>query len=322
MNRKTICKILGKVHHGLLETIDDPVVRSAMKVGSVYTGGAIASMLRNESVNDYDVYFVDKKTCRLVANYYVRKFMEINEENLKTRPGSGKRIVPRIVDEDNRIKIIIPSAGIASESGEGERAYQFFESQSDEEAERYVDDIAEMFEEADEIPKEDLEKNGDIRLRHRPVFLSSNAITLSDKIQLIIRFYGSPEEIHKNYDYVHCMNSWTSKDNKLILRPEALESILSKHLQYKGSLYPLSSIIRTRKLIRRGWRLNAGQYLKMCFQLSQLDLTDIDVLEDQLIGVDNAYFVQLISRLRDKQKNDKNFTLDMCYLESIIDRIF
>lgn len=322
MNRKTICKVLKNVHQGLLETIDDPVVKSAMKIGSIYTGGCLASMLRNERVNDYDIYFRDKGICKLVAEYYVKKFIEMNEERLKTRPGSSTLIRPKILEENDRIKIIIPSAGIASETGTGERAYQFFESQSDENAEGYVDDIAETLERADEIPKEDLDKEGDVKLKHRPVFLSSNAITLSGKIQLVIRFYGSHEEIHKNYDYVYCMNSWIAENGMLILRPDALESILSKHLQYKGSLYPLSSIIRTRKLIRRGWHLNAGQYLKMCFQLSQLDLTNLDTLEDQLVGVDNAYFVQLIARLRDKQKNDGKFVLDMCYLESVIDRIF
>nr|MCU0343906.1 T9SS type A sorting domain-containing protein [Ignavibacterium sp.] len=41
--------------------------------------------------------------------------------------------------------------------------------------------------------------------KYRPVFISENAITLSDKVQLVIRFYGTPAEIHDNYDYAHCM---------------------------------------------------------------------------------------------------------------------
>ena len=34
-------------------------------------------------------------------------------------------------------------------------------------------------------------------------------------------------------------------------------------------------MIRTRKFLKRGWHINAGQYLKMCFQISELDLSDI-----------------------------------------------
>ena len=61
-----------------------------------------------------------------------------------------------------------------------------------------------------------------------------------------------------------------------------------------GSKYPLCSIIRTRKFIQRGYTINAGQYLKMAMQLNELDLKDVSVLQDQLIGVDSAYFDMVI----------------------------
>ena len=102
----------------------------------------------------------------------------------------------------------------------------------------------------------------------------------------------------------------------------ALESILSKTLVYEGSKYPLCSVIRTRKFIKRGWHINAGQYLKMFFQISELDLTDIAVLEDQLVGVDSAYFMMLIEALRDRMKKDEEFKISTEYVTTIIDRIF
>ena len=119
-------------------------------------------------------------------------------------------------------------------------------------------------------------------------------------------------------DFVHCTNYWTSWNNELVLNPAALESILSKELRYVGSKYPICSLVRLRKFIARGWRINAGQILKMAMQVSELDLTDIDVLEDQLTGVDTSYFVQLIKGLRDKDP-DK---VDHAYLVEIIDRMF
>ena len=100
--------------------------------------------------------------------------------------------------------------------------------------------------------------------KFRPVYISANAITLSDQFQLIIRFYGDAEEIHSNYDFAHCTCWWRSKDGHLELPSEALECLLTNELRYKGSKYPLASIIRTRKFINRGFTINAGQYLKMC----------------------------------------------------------
>ncbi len=150
------------------------------------------------------------------------------------------------------------------------------------------------------------------------MFLSSNAITLSGNVQIIIRFYGEPDAIHENYDFVHCTNYWCSWDNKLELRRDALEALLTKELRYVGSKYPLCSIIRTRKFINRGWRITAGQYLKMAMQLNQLDLCDIAVLEDQLIGVDVAYFIEVISKLKEHDST----RVDNAYLMQIIDRMF
>jgi hypothetical protein len=45
---------------------------------------------------------------------------------------------------------------------------------------------------------------------YRPVFLTTNAITLSDDVQLVIRFYGTPGEIHDVYDFEHCKCYWCS----------------------------------------------------------------------------------------------------------------
>ena len=62
--------------------------------------------------------------------------------------------------------------------------------------------------------------------------------------------------------------------------------------------------------------------LKMCLQISQLDLMDIATLEDQLIGVDSLYFMNLIEQFKRKEANDKDFKLTSSYIISIIDKIF
>jgi hypothetical protein len=153
---------------------------------------------------------------------------------------------------------------------------------------------------------------------YRPVFMSTNAITLSRRVQIILRFYGEPDEIHKNYDFVHCTNYWTSWDKKLVLHQAALESLLAKELRYVGSKYPICSIFRIRKFIQRGWSINVGQILKAIIQISELDLKNPAVLEDQLTGVDVAYFTQLIAKLKEKDPEKVN----SAYLVEILDRMF
>jgi len=291
MNRRTIQRILNKKHEKFIESITDETVKELVKKNSIITGGAIASMLLGETVKDYDYYFTDMDTVKAVAQYYIEKFIVLHPDSIK----------PELCwdDDTGRVRIKVQSVGIVSE-----------------------EDIEKIVTEADEANAEHMEEIDNDKGEYRPIFISANAITLSDKVQLVIRFYGNAEEIHKNYDFVHCCNYWTSSNNELVLNPTALESLLCKHLWYQGSLYPLCSVIRTRKFINAGWYINAGQYLKMCFQLSELNLSDINVLEDQLTGVDAAYFHQVIDYCKKRQEEDKEFKVTAPYLVSIIDKIF
>ena len=53
-------------------------------------------------------------------------------------------------------------------------------------------------------------------------------------------------------------------------------------------------------------------------KINELDLTDPKVLEDQLTGVDSAYFMELMTKLREKDPEKVN----TAYLVEIIDRMF
>jgi hypothetical protein len=103
---------------------------------------------------------------------------------------------------------------------------------------------------------------------------------------------------------------------------KALESILTNELIYTGSKYPLASIIRTRKFLKRGWNANAGQYVKMALQLGELDLTNPLVLSDQLTGVDLVLFSIVIETINEKMEADSSFKPTISYISDIIGAVF
>jgi len=279
MKARTIEKILRRKFDAFTATITDQFVKALVMKNSLITGGSIASMLLDEQVNDYDVYFTDAPTALAVARYYATIF--------STTP-------PEVtLDEAGRVFFKADRIG-------GNPALRMDDpNPEDSGAQEAIDAAA---------------NDG----TYRPLFISPNAITLSDGVQIIIRFYGSPDEIHSNYDFVHCTNCWESSTGKLTLRAAALEALLTKELRYVGSKYPLCSIIRTRKFIKRGWSINAGQYLKMALQLNELDLLDISTLQDQLIGVDSAHFRMLLSQIAESDPEKVNTG----YIIEIIDRLF
>lgn len=351
MREKTIKSILSRKFNEWVDSISDIKLRDKIKQNTVITGGCITSLLQNEKPNDYDVYFKNKETAKAVAQYYVRQWniaheKSVNKLNMVKKPyvldgadvqqwkRGEKRLSEFALDyedipyatnseelgnrmsvshmitntPEDRIKVIFPSDGILEEK---EKVPGI-----DETIEAY-DDLSEM--DADLLEKGHENKEGE---KYRPVFMTTNAITLSDGIQLVIRFYGEPKEIHETYDFIHCTCYWESSTKRLEIPQEALMSIINKELVYKGSKYPICSVIRTRKFLKRGWHINAGQYLKMAFQISELDLQNINVLEDQLVGVDSSYFTSVVNSLRKMQEKNDVKAFDSTYLASIIDKIF
>lgn len=291
MSRQRVMSALKRKHKKWTDSIEDENVRKLARENSYITGGAILSLLQGEEPNDYDIYFTDQKTTLAVVKYYAEQWNKTHSRSVEVQFDEG------------RIRVYIASKGIVSEDEEDQKAIDMGKEE------------------------EKLQKEKEKRKAYRPRFMSSNAITLSDDVQLVFRFYGEPNEVHKNFDFVHCLN-WYKPDHnwggtgKLVLPAEALESIIFKQLTYVGSRYPLASILRAKKFIKRGWKINAGQYLKMVMQLQELDLKNFNVLEEQLTGVDFYYFSQVIDMLKERQGKDPNFKIDSTYMVEVIDKVF
>ena len=358
MQKKTIQRVINKKINDWLSSITDEDLKKDLQSKIIVTGGCIASMLGNEPVNDYDIYLTDKDIVKRVSQYYCDIFNENNKDsktNINTSAKAwvldgqdvqdwkdGKIQLSSFAyeyedidystymewDSDERItgpsgmllntskeqvKIIINSNGIAEDSDAVADSVEY-------DVNEYLDNISDI--QSEIITPNNLNPTVDTKENYKPVFLSANAITLSDKIQIVIRFYGTATEIHENYDFVHCTNYYESSTNSVTLNLDALEAIMNKTLLYRGSKFPIASIIRTRKFIKRGFHINAGQYLKMALQINKLDLNNIYVLEDQLVGVDSIYFLNFIHQVRKQIEEGKKIELSGDYVMSVIDKVF
>ena len=334
-------QIFTKKINEFISTIDDDSVKDAIKKDLIITGGAFTSMIDGDAPNDFDCYFRTKDTVLKVSQYYIDKWNdahkgEVNKINrpLKAFVLDGENPSQELLDWYNisdisesravliyntspdRVKLIIPSDGVVGDkelesNGSGDvDSINAAEELGVTEVISELDDIS-----ADKIINKEKKK-------YFPVFISSNAITLSDKIQLVVRFYGEPSEIHDTYDFEHTKGYFDFGKNELVVPERVWELTTNKTLIYSGSKYPVASLFRIRKFINRGWNINAGQILKIAMQVSELDLMDIKVLEDQLIGVDSLYFMNMIEQFRKKQLNDTEFELTPDYVLSIVDKVF
>ena len=297
MQTKTIKKLLDEKMKQWVDSIENKSLAKRVEDNLIVTGGSIASLLLGEKVNDFDVYIEDPAVLEELVLYYVvplaipncEVFSKYNRPKiniLETPEGEdilNQRIIAISTLKDEQVKVFMP------QHPGGWAAVKSDENESCE------------------------------LTPYKVLFISPNAITLSGDIQIVTRFTGDAKSIHKNFDFVHATNYYTTKDGLMLNQP-ALESLLTKQLRYTGSLYPVTSIFRMKKFILRDWKINAGEILKILFQVSELDLKDFRVLEEQLVGVDVAYFALLIEALQSIRYNPDKLT--SLYINSIIDKIF
>ena len=74
--------------------------------------------------------------------------------------------------------------------------------------------------------------------------------------------------------------------------------------------------------MQKGWYINAGDMLKIGYQIAELNLNDLDVLQDQLIGVDVAYFHSLLQHLKELKEKDPKFNMGFNYLSTVLEKVF
>lgn len=292
MKTSTIKKVLREKMNDWLSTITDKQLARDLHDGLLVSGGSIASMFLGEHVNDYDVYLSDMDLVKRVALYYTKTF----GNDMEVLDGRNKASYLKRLEEWESL---------------GNGAHLAIESLKPDQIKILVKDGS-GYKVTTEYPE---------GTKYTPAFFSPNAISLTDDLQIVLRFYGDHTEVHKTFDFIHATNYFTFNEG-LVTNVRALECLLSKTLIYQGSLYPLTSIIRAKKFIKRGYNISAGEYLKIMFQISGMPLTDVNVLEEQLIGVDVAYFGVLISILRSQAKKETDEVLTSEKLNLIIDMLF
>ena len=302
MQVKTIKKNIQSKLDEWLKTITDRELAEDVKENLLVSGGSITSMLLNEPVNDYDIYLMDIDVCKRLAKYYIQTFQDVIIFDGREK----QKLIDKYNDEhnvdDGKLPIDMNNSFAIS-----------LRNLKEDQIKLYFNGASGGMKVNDGITED--------KLNYTPLYFSPNAISLSHDLQIVLRFWGTAEQIHKTFDFIHATNYFTFKDG-LVRNLEAVESILTKQIKYQGSYYPVTSIIRAKKFIKRGFNIGAGELLKIMFQISQLDLTNPDVLEEQLIGVDVAYFDLIITALRNKMDNDKDFKLSAQYFNALIDRVF
>lgn len=210
------------------------------------TGGAITSLILDEEVNDYDIYFKNYKMCVEMMNLYAHSYFL---DKIVTYQVEGNELT---IKKDGS----------------------------------YYDEIVEC--------------------------ATENAISFSNKVQLIIKYYGNPKDVCSKFDFKHSKAYYDYLTDEIYIDDDILECIKSRKLVYVQSQFPLNALLRANKFIKRGWKLDNGEIVKICFDLNKFDLSVPEILKQQLGGISGSYLNQVVDSLgtdNEEINRDKLFKL-------------
>lgn len=250
MNKKSIEKhlisILSKDVRNIISNNKKQMITPLDNIinNIVITGGAIASLLMEEKPNDYDLYFRDIKIAQDCLHSILTKYKIPGHTAVVLRdPPHCNWKIPNtnetLAVAPGRLKIV---DGITKDDILISNCY-YGKSVEYDPIEALID-----------------------------ISVTENAISLKE-FQFIIRLIGAPLDIHKTFDFVHCINYY-AYETGLVLNKFALESIMFKELQYMGSPTPMDTIIRMKKFISRGWSIKNSEILKILYDVAALGIKD------------------------------------------------
>lgn len=134
-----------------------------------------------------------------------------------------------------------------------------------------------------------------------PLVITENAITLKNKIQLITKFYGPPGDVVERFDFKHLRAWYSPYTDNLVVYDYVYKLLVNKMLVYTGSDYPINSMSRADKYIKKGWHSSPLMKVAMLLDVNQkVDLTNIPAVLKSAAGIDpNSELARQIAMLQD-----------------------
>lgn len=114
---------------------------------------------------------------------------------------------------------------------------------------------------------------------YRITSITDKSITIKDledsKIQLIYyRWYNTPEEIFKSFDFSINMGSLDFKDGSFYLYKDFLKHNAQRYIEVNTATdYPLMSVLRVEKYRDRGYEVSKAQVLSLLLKVNSLDIS-------------------------------------------------
>ncbi len=132
------------------------------------------------------------------------------------------------------------------------------------------------------------------------------------RIQLIKCVVRTPAEVINGFDFTICQGAY-DWDDGFLFGKDFFTHLAQRRLVFNVQAeYPICSLYRLRKFIKRGFHLSGIEAIKLGLRIQALELGTYADLRKQLMGIDTLFLKDLTDSLKgsDEKKYDLNEFLD------------
>ena len=157
-----------------------------------------------------------------------------------------------------------------------------------------------------------------------PSFQTASALSYiieGERVQLIKKYFGDPWFIISVFDFTICRaayNPAADLDSQFILGDDFLYDLAQKTLHYIPGDFPISSLWRIQKFIRRDFKLPAIDAIKLALTINNLQIGNYETLKDQLEGIDTLFLKDLTDAMIEKKDEIYDFGTAIEFMENIL----
>jgi len=103
---------------------------------------------------------------------------------------------------------------------------------------------------------------------------------------ILFDIFESANDIFNKFDFTVVMGAYNIKKDKLILHDDFLLDVAKRKLVFNnGTLYPILSLLRVNKYVKRGYTISRNDMVRIALTISELNISSYEELSNHIGGM-------------------------------------
>jgi len=141
------------------------------------------------------------------------------------------------------------------------------------------------------------------------------------KVQFIKKiFANNPKEVMSNFDFTVCECVYSPGLREFTMGENFLADLCGRRLVYNiHAKYPIASLWRTNKYIKKGFTLAAIESIKLALCINNLNIKTYQDLKEQLEGIDTLFLAELTDILLKNESKEYDLRTAIDYMNQVLE---